>query len=95
MKRSGNTERGSAGADSVADEQWRRVRALASTVARLEAQEAEGGLDDDGEIRLARARLRAARATERALLADEIADRLAALRPRPQGSSVASRKSAC
>jgi hypothetical protein len=68
------------GADSVADAQWDRVRALASTVARLEAQEAEAGLDDDGEARLVRARLRAARAAERALLADQIADSLAEVR---------------
>ena len=69
------------GADLVADAQWERVRALASTVARLEAHEVEHGLDEEGEARLARARVRAARAAQRAVLADEIADRLAGLRP--------------
>lgn len=75
------TEETPGGAASVADAQWQRVRALASTVSRLEAQGVEDGLDEDGEARLARARIRAARAAERALLADEIADRLAELKP--------------
>jgi hypothetical protein len=69
------------GAEAVADQQWQRVRALAQVADRLERQEADGGLDDDGEMRLARARIRAARAADRAMLADEIADRLAELRP--------------
>lgn len=75
------------GADAVADTQWRRVRDLAQTAERLAALQAAGDLDDDGEMRLARARLRAARAAERALLADEIADRLADLRPGASGVS--------
>jgi hypothetical protein len=73
------------GAQAVADQQWERVRALARVADRLAQQEAESGLDDDGEMRLARARLRAARAADRALLADQIADRLAELRPETPG----------
>lgn len=69
------------GAEAVADQQWQRVRALAQVAERLERQEAEAGLDDEGEMRLARARIRAARAADRAMLADQIADRLAELRP--------------
>lgn len=69
------------GAEAVADKQWERVRALARVAERLERQEAEAGLDDEGEMRLARARIRAARAADRAMLADQIADRLAELRP--------------
>jgi hypothetical protein len=70
------------GPDAVADAQWARVRALGATVARLERLAADGQLDEDGLARLARARVRAARAAERAVLADAIADRLAELRPR-------------
>jgi hypothetical protein len=77
----------SEGAQAVADQQWQRVRALAQVADRLARQEAESGLDDDGEMRLARARLRAARAADRALLADQIADRIAELRPDAPGVS--------
>lgn len=80
-------ERAPEGADAVADIQWRRVRDLAQAAERLAALQAAGDLDDDGEVRLARARLRAARAAERAVLADEIADRLADLRPGASGVS--------
>jgi len=77
------TEAPPAGADLVADAQWERVRALASTVARLEAHGVEHGMDEETEALLARARIRAARAAERAVLADAIADRLAELKPSP------------
>ena len=78
----GGTDHGAGGgADVVADKQWQRVRALAEAADRLAEEEANGDLDDDGEMRLARARLRAARAVERAVLADQIADQLAELKP--------------
>lgn len=75
------------GAEAVADKQWQRVRALAEVADRLARQEADGGLDDDDAMRLARARIRAARAAETAVLADQIADRLAELRPGTPGVS--------
>ena len=69
------------GPDAVADAQWARVRALGARVAELEAQDAAEPLDEDDRARLERARTRAARAAQRALLADALADRLAAVRP--------------
>ena len=74
------------GPEAVADAEWARVRALAATVARLEAQEVEHGLDEAGVARLERARVRVARAAERALLADGLADRLAEMRPRERAT---------
>jgi hypothetical protein len=69
------------GPDAVADAQWARVRALGARVAELEAQDAAEPLDEEDRARLERARTRAARAAQRALLADALADRLAAVRP--------------
>ncbi len=65
------------GADGVADEAWTRVRALADKVARLEAAVAEM-VDPDPDVlaRLDRARLKAAKAAQRATLADALADHL-------------------
>jgi len=71
-----------AGPEAVADEQWARIRALGARVAELEARAEEEPLDDDDLARLARARQRAARAAQRALMADALADRLAEVRPR-------------
>jgi len=73
--------RSAPGPDAVADAQWARVRALAARVAELEARDAADPLDEDDRARLERARTRAARAAQRALLADALADRLAAVRP--------------
>ena len=64
------------GAGSVADRRWDRVRELAADIARLEALDREDGLDDDGRIALARLRIQAERASTRAMLADELADRI-------------------
>jgi hypothetical protein len=69
------------GAEAVADKQWQRVRDLARVAERLAQEDAIGELDEGGQMRLARARIRAARATDRAILADELADRMAELRP--------------
>jgi hypothetical protein len=71
------------GADGVADAAWARVRALAETVARLEEAVAEMP-DPDPETlaRLDRARIKAARAAQRASLADELADHLGDIRAR-------------
>jgi hypothetical protein len=63
--------------EAVADELWGRVRALAERVARFEEADAAGELDEDGRARLDSLRVRAARAAERARLADELADELA------------------
>ena len=67
-------------ADAVGDAEWAKVRHLAERVALLEAAMVEGHDDDELEGRLARARIKAARATERALLADSLADELGRLR---------------
>jgi hypothetical protein len=63
--------------EAVADELWERVRSLAERLARYEEAEAVGELDEDGRARLGSLRVRAARAAERARLADELADELA------------------
>jgi hypothetical protein len=55
-------------------------------VTELERRDAESPLDEEDRARLERARHRAARAAERAVLADELADRLAAARA-PRGST--------
>lgn len=78
----------SAGGDrseEVADELWDRVREMAARLARLEAAEAIGELDDEGRARLALLRLRCARATDRARMADDLADQLAGARGRRAG----------
>jgi hypothetical protein len=64
----------------VADGMWERVRRLAERIARFEEADAVGELDEEGRGRLASLRLRCARATERARLADELADRVAEVR---------------
>lgn len=61
----------------VADAEWRRVRDLGRRVDQLEAALAESSGDDELEMQLARARIRAQRAAARALLADSLADELA------------------
>ncbi|HVG99349.1 MAG TPA: hypothetical protein VM844_01200 [Miltoncostaeaceae bacterium] len=64
----------------VADELWDRVRRLAERVARFEEADATGDLDDDGRARLDALRVRAARAADRAQLADHLADMVAEAR---------------
>ena len=66
----------------VADELWDRVRTMASRVARLEAADAVGELDDEGRGRLAVLRLRCSRAADRARMADDLADQVAGLHAR-------------
>lgn len=69
------------GADGVADEAWTRVRVLAEKVAQLEAAAAEMvDPDPDTLARLDRARYKAARAAQRASLADALADHLDEIR---------------
>ncbi len=71
------------GADEVADAAWARVRGLAEKVARLEAAVADMvDPDPDTLARLDRARVKAARAAERASLADALADDLDDIRAR-------------
>lgn len=71
------------GADGVADQAWTRVRALAEKVAQLETAAAEMvDPDPDTLARLDRARLKAARAAQRASLADALADDLDGIRSR-------------
>lgn len=71
------------GAEGVADAEWARVRALADRVARLEEAVAEmPDPDPDTLARLDRARVKAARAAERASLADALADHLDGIRAR-------------
>lgn len=72
----------SSGPDAVADALWERVRRLARLADRLNEAEMVGELDEDGQARLARARVRLSRAAERAQLADELSDQLAELRAR-------------
>lgn len=79
------------GPDEVADKEWERVRTLAGKVARLEEAVAEMvDPDPDTLARLDRARLKAARAADRASLADALADHLDEIRARrnhtPAGS---------
>lgn len=66
-----------AGADLVANRRWARVREIAADIARLEAADRAHGLDDDQRMELARLRMSAERASARAVLADELADRIA------------------
>jgi hypothetical protein len=66
--------------EAVADELWGRVRRLAERVARFEEADAVGELDEEGRARLDALRVRAARAVDRARLADELSDRVAEAR---------------
>lgn len=72
--------RGDDRSEAVADEQWDRVRRLAERVARYEEADALGTLDEEGRARLDALRVRAARAAERARLADHLADMVAEAR---------------
>ena len=67
---------GPEGAGSVADRRWARVREIAADIQRLEALDRSEGLDDDARMQLARLRIQAERASTRALLADDLADRI-------------------
>jgi hypothetical protein len=69
------TGEGRHGADEVADRRWARVRALAADIERLEALDRRDGLDD-ARVELARLRIQAERASTRAMLADDLADRI-------------------
>jgi hypothetical protein len=64
------------GADEVADRRWDRVRGIAADIARLEALDRREGLDEDARMELARLRIQAERASTRAMLADDLADRI-------------------
>lgn len=78
---SGGDISGFGGGDGVADEQWQRVRAMAERVAALEEAVAEMiDPDPDSLARLDRARIKAARAAQRAKLADELAAALEDMR---------------
>jgi hypothetical protein len=68
------------GPEAVADALWDRVRRLARLAEGLAEAEAMGDLDEDGQARLVRARLRLERAAARAMLADDLSDQLADLR---------------
>ena len=65
------------GADAVADRRWGQVREIAVAIARLEAAERDRDLTEDEQMSLARLRIEAERASARAVLADELADRIA------------------
>ncbi len=67
---------GPEGAGSVADRRWARVREIAADIQRLEALDRAEGLDDDARMELARLRIQAERASTRAMLADDLADRI-------------------
>ncbi|MCC6830958.1 MAG: hypothetical protein IT200_06395 [Thermoleophilia bacterium] len=68
------------GPDAVADALWDRVRRLARLAEQLSEAEAVGELDENGQARLMRARVRLSRAAARAQMADDLADQLADLR---------------
>lgn len=61
---------------SVADRRWDRVRQIAADIAQLEALDRAEGLDDEARMELARLRIQAERASTRAMLADDLADRI-------------------
>lgn len=69
------SERAEPQADGVADDAWRRVRDLAERMKRYEAAAADG--DEEAAAQAERLRVRTARATEKAQLADGVADSLA------------------
>lgn len=75
----------------MADAEWQRVRALAERLGELEAAVAEMvDPDPDTLAHLDRARLKAARAANRAQLADELSvhlDEIRASKRRPSGTS--------
>lgn len=75
-----------AGAGEVANRRWARVRELAADIARLEALDRAEGLDDDTRMELARLRIQAERASTRAMLADDLADRIDQAARRRAGS---------
>lgn len=76
------------GAYGVADEQWTRVRSLIARLNEMETAVAEMvDPDPDTLARLDRLRLRTARATERATLADALADSLTSIEDRRRGAS--------
>ena len=52
------------------------VREIAADIQRLEALDRAEGLDDDARMELARLRIQAERASTRAMLADDLADRI-------------------
>lgn len=64
------------GAQDVADALWERVRRCHREAERLEAAGGDEEPDHDRALQLARARLRTARAAERAQLADALADQV-------------------
>jgi hypothetical protein len=68
------------GPEAVADALWDRVRRLAQITEDLGDAETLGDLDDVGQARLDRARVRLSRAAARAQMADELSDQLADLR---------------
>jgi hypothetical protein len=68
------------GPEAVADALWDRVRRLAQITDQLGDAAALGELDDIGQARLDRARIRLSRAAARAQMADELSDQLADLR---------------
>jgi hypothetical protein len=74
------TRAGGDRSEAVADELWARVREMAARVARMEAADAIGDLDEDGRARLGLLRMRCSRAAERARLADDLSDRVAEAR---------------
>ncbi|MGA0068328.1 MAG: hypothetical protein ACO3PB_02555 [Miltoncostaeaceae bacterium] len=78
---------GPEGAGSVADRRWTRVREIAADIQRLEALDRSEGLDDDARIELGRLRIQAERASTRAMLADDLADRIDQARRRKASGS--------
>ncbi len=68
------------GPEAVADALWDRVRRMAQITEELGDADALGELDDIGQARLDRARVRLSRAAARAQMADELSDQLADLR---------------
>lgn len=77
-------------AGSVADRRWDQVRRIAADIDRLEALDRAEGLDEDGRMQLARLRIQAERASTRAMLADDLADRIdQAQRTRSRGARAA------
>ena len=78
---------GPEGAGSVADRRWARVREIAADIQCLEALDRSEGLDDDARMQLARLRIQAERASTRAMLADDLADRIDQARRRKASGS--------
>ena len=68
--------------EAVADALWERLRTMASRVASLEAAEALGELDEEGQGRLAVLRMRCSRAAGRARMADDLADQMSDVQTR-------------